>query len=47
MQQSLIKKYQMTPVDALHAVLCQNDSIVSSDKKYDLMGLKRIKLEKE
>jgi len=43
----LIKKYQMTPFDALHAVLCENDSIVSSDKKYDMLGLNRIKLEKE
>ena len=43
----LIKKYQMTPFDALHAVLAQNDSIVSSDKKYDMLGLIRIKLEKE
>ncbi len=42
----LIKKYHMTPFDALHAVLAQNDSIVSSDKKYDMLGLHRIKLEK-
>jgi predicted nucleic acid-binding protein len=43
----LIKRYQMTPFDALHAVLCQNDTIVSSDKKYDKIGLRRIKLEKD
>ena len=43
----LIKKYKMTPFDALHAVICGNDTIISSDKKYDLIGLKRIKLEKE
>lgn len=41
----LIKKYKMTPFDALHAVICGSDSILSSDKKYDLIGLKRIKLE--
>ncbi|UCH89587.1 MAG: PIN domain-containing protein [Thermoplasmata archaeon] len=43
----LIKKYKMTPFDALHAVICDNDSIISSDKKYDLIGLNRITLEKE
>jgi predicted nucleic acid-binding protein len=42
----LMNRYQMTPFDALHSVLCGNDIIVSSDKKYDQVGLTRIKLEK-
>ncbi len=43
----LMKKYNVTPFDALHAVYCANDTIVSSDKKYDEMGLKRIKIEEK
>ena len=43
----LMKKYNMSPFDALHAVYCGNDAIVSSDKKYDAIGLKRIKLEEK
>ncbi len=42
----LMNRYQMTPFDALHSILCGNDIIVSSDKKYDQVGLTRIKLEK-
>jgi len=43
----LMKKYDMTPFDALHAVYCGKDAIISSDKKYDEIGLKRIKLEEK
>jgi len=41
----VMKKYGATPFDALHAVYCGGDEIISSDKKYDVIGLKRIKLE--
>lgn len=43
----LMKKYNMTPFDALHAVYCGKDTIISSDKKYDETGLKRIRLEEK
>ncbi len=37
--------YEATPFDAMHAVACRGDSILSSDKVYERMGLQRIKLE--
>ena len=43
----LIKRYGMTPFDTIHAVICGSDSILSSDKKFDEVGLNRIKLEKD
>ncbi len=43
----MMKKYGATPFDALHAVYCGGDAIISSDKKYDAIGLKRVKLEGE
>ncbi|HIJ97569.1 TPA: PIN domain-containing protein [archaeon] len=42
---NFMKEYKMTPFDSMHAVLCGEDTIISSDQKYDLIGLKRIKLE--
>ncbi len=42
----LIEKYSCTTFDSLHATICGEDEILSSDRKYDKMGLKRIKLEK-
>ncbi|MBI4738178.1 type II toxin-antitoxin system VapC family toxin [Candidatus Woesearchaeota archaeon] len=41
----LMRKYNMTPFDALHAIYCGSDAIVSSDKIYDSVGLKRVALE--
>jgi len=41
----LMDKFKATPFDALHAILCGNDKIISSDKKFDKMGLRRVKLE--
>ena len=42
----LMKKYKMSVFDALHAVASGNDEIISSDKIYDKIGLRRIRLEK-
>lgn len=41
----VMKKYGATPFDALHAIYCGGDKIISSDNKYDTIGLKRVKLE--
>lgn len=41
----LIKDKGMTVFDALHAVSCKNDTIISSDRVFEEIGLKRIKLE--
>ncbi len=41
----LIREFSTTPFDAFHVLACGNDPIISSDKKYDLVGVKRIKLE--
>lgn len=41
----IMKKYNATFFDALHAVACNNDEIISSDSFFDRIGLKRIKLE--
>ena len=41
----LINKYNFTIFDAFHAMICEGDIIISSDKIYDRLGLKRIKLE--
>jgi predicted nucleic acid-binding protein len=43
----VMKKYAATPFDALHAVYCGGDEIISSDRKYDRIGLKRIRLEED
>ena len=43
----VMKKYGVTPFDALHAIYCDGDEIISSDKKYDEIGLKRVKLEEK
>jgi predicted nucleic acid-binding protein len=42
----LMKDEKMRTFDALHAVSCKGDSIISSDPIFDKVGLKRIKLEK-
>jgi predicted nucleic acid-binding protein len=34
-----------TPFDAFHAALAGNKTIISSDKKYDELGIERVKLE--
>lgn len=41
----LINKYNFSIFDAFHAMICEGDAIISSDKIYDKIGLKRIKLE--
>ena len=41
----LMNENKLTPFDAFHALACGDDSIISSDQKYDAAGLKRIKLE--
>lgn len=41
----IMRKNEMTPFDSFHALACGSDPIISSDQKYDLLGLKRIKLE--
>ena len=41
----LMNKYNFTTFDAFHAMLCEGDIIISSDKIYDRIGLKRLKLE--
>lgn len=41
----LINKYNFTTFDAFHAMVCKGDTIISSDKIYDKLGMKRIKLE--
>ena len=43
----LINKYNFTTFDAFHAMICEGDVIISSDKIYDKIGLKRIKLEEK
>ena len=43
----LINKYNFTIFDAFHAMICEGDVIISSDKIYDKIGLKRIKLEEK
>ena len=42
---SIIKKGKANVFDALHAAFCGSDEIVSSDKVYDKLGLKRIRLD--
>ena len=41
----LMKEKYMNTFDALHAISCGKDRIISSDGKFDEIGLKRIKLE--
>ena len=41
----LMKEKNMTTFDALHAVSCKNDAIISSDNIFDRIDMKRIKLE--
>jgi len=41
----LMDKFNATPFDALHAIQCRGDTIISSDAIFDKIGLKRIKLE--
>lgn len=40
----LMKKYRMNTFDALHAVTCKGDSIISSDKVFDEIAIERINL---
>ena len=40
-----MKESSLTTFDALHAVSCDQDAIISSDSVFDTLGLKRIKLE--
>ena len=41
-----MKRFRMTAIDAVHAAFCGKDeSIISSDKVFDQLGMKRIKLE--
>lgn len=42
----LMKKYNMSTFDALHAASCGSDKIISSDSIFDKIGLERINLEK-
>ena len=42
---SLMNEYKLTPFDALHAFIAKDTTIVSSERKYDKIGLKRIRLE--
>ena len=42
----IMKKYKMNVFDALHATYSKGDEIISSDRIYDKIGLKRIKMEK-
>lgn len=41
----LVEKYNCTTFDSLHAVICGENKILSSDRKYDKIGLNRVKLE--
>jgi len=41
----LINKHKFNFFDAFHAMACEGDAIISSDKIYDRIGLERIKLE--
>ena len=41
----IINKYKITIFDAFHAMASEGDTIISSDKIYDRLGLKRMKLE--
>ena len=43
----LIDKYNFTIFDAFHAMICEGDIIISSDRIYDKVGLKRVKLEEK
>ena len=43
---NLMKRHAMTPFDAMHAVYCGDDLMVSSDKTYDKIGITRIPLGK-
>lgn len=40
-----MKYHKLNVFDAFHAAYSSDDSIISSDKKFDEIGLKRIKLE--
>ncbi|MBE7456575.1 MAG: PIN domain-containing protein [Planctomycetia bacterium] len=40
-----IKEGKTGVFDALHAAFCGQDAIISSDKVFDKLGLKRVKLE--
>lgn len=41
-----IKEKRLTTFDALHAAYCGDLQIISSDHKFDAIGMKRIRLEK-
>lgn len=41
----LISRFNMTPFDAFHAMICEGDEIISSDNSYDRIGLRRVRLE--
>ena len=40
----IMKEHKLTVFDALHAATCGRDAIISSDKSYDKIHLKRIAL---
>lgn len=40
-----MKELNLNVFDALHVAFCGKDKIISSDKKYDKIGLERVKLE--
>jgi len=43
-----MKEHNANALDSLHAALCSSvDSIISSDKVFDRLGLKRIRLEQK
>ncbi len=44
---NLAKTRGMTTFDAFHALISNGDPIISSDKAYDGIGLKRVKLEEK
>lgn len=43
----LMKERNMKTFDALHAISCGKDKIISSDSVFDAIGLNRIPLEKD
>lgn len=44
---ALASKTEGTVFDMMHALACGNDTIISSDKIFDKLGMKRIKLEEK
>ncbi len=47
MTAEMAQKYDATIFDMMHAIVCGKDTIISSDKVFDRLGIKRIKLEEK